>query len=813
MKTYSDEYIFKESSIQKQIEIHYGELGNITNNELECEKFEYHESICSESQLEFGCCESKYIKFTVGYGVEPLIDKRLSVRITPQDCDTLFLGFFYVVSDTPTADRRKREIVAYDKLYFMLNENLIDWYNTIFPTDTSTITGSDFCYELFTNHWGIGTEVYFGYITAGVGRLPFAFQNLKKTVYGNELTGKRLLHDFCEMNFVMGSISADENFRFTMLSAIGDTLYPAEDLYPADDLYPQEGTVEEEVGANGTYITAKYEDYYAEPITKLIIRTNENDVGYVQGTGDNPYIIEDNLFLYGYSSTELANLYQGALQYYLSNIYFTPAQIEAVGNPVLECGDRIRVRTKYATIDTYILQRTLKGIQALRDTYIAESPQKRSAGLLTTNHSLIALRGKTNELTRTIEETNSRITDVEVDLSSNYYTKTEADSEIRQTARQVKSTVAQYDSKYDTSGLLYTISLWGYGSPNDLGYNPADYNGVYYLDNEQGETWLSNGTRWSREDTLDLITDSLQTEITQNATDITAKVSKTDHNATNTFGWVLDITGFDVQSNGNSVLKVNANGAEITGTCKADAGHIGDFTIDNGVLKYNELFGTGYLEMAHLSGRDEFQLHGSYQRIGKRDTTLAMDIETYGNMSFYTSPAGNMSFVCNSLTQGITFTSNKNIAMSANAGVINFDANQGYNMYFTDAQTADKHLTVFGDVTATSFTNASDRALKFDIMEIPESVINALGKVELKQFRFKDDTRIVFGAIAQDLKKALDEAGMEESDYRVLSHFGEENYYALNYIDFLVVKNAYLEKRIDDLEKRLEQIERRLNNE
>lgn len=808
---YEYEYLFRQDSIPKELKIVYDTNQVITNDDLELESFEWHSSLCSESQFRFGCCESDYIKFSIGYGITPLEGKRLKVYIKPKQVDDwLLIGNFYVVSDTPTADKRQRSVIAYDRMYFLLNDDLTSWYNSLYPTATTTVTIINMARSL-AQHWGMDYQAAW---TFGTLAIP-------QTIFPNELSGKDVLCALAEMNLCFIKVRDGTGNRDCLVTQyvqpIGDTLYPAEDLYPADDLYPQEGAVETEIGQGGTYIDAKFEDYFTAPIDKFVIRNNENDVGYTVGSGDNAYVIENNFLLYGKSTSELDNMYGQTALNYLGLYYFTPAKIEAIGNPCLEVGDRIRVRTKYATIDTYILQRTLKGIQALRDTYIAESPQKRSAGLLTTNHSLIALRGKTNELTRTIEETNSRITDVEVDLSSNYYTKTEADSEISQTARQVKSTVAQYDSKYDTSGLLYTISLWGYGSPNDLGYNPADYNGVYYLDNEQGETWLSNGTRWSREDTLDLITDSLQTEITQNATDITAKVSKTDHNATNTFGWVLDITGFDVQSNGNSVLKVNANGAEITGTCKADAGHIGDFTIDNGAITYfHPTLGNAYMKIAQLSTRNEYQIYGQYLRLGKRDSTIAMDIESQGNMSFYTAGTGgggNMTFVCNSLGNGISMTSNTNISMSANSGVINFDANQGYNMYFTDAQTADKHLTVYGDVTATSFTNASDRALKYDIMEIPDSVINALGKVEFKQFRMKDDTRIVFGAIAQDLKKALDEAGMEESDYRVLSHFGEENYYALNYIDFLVVKNAYLEKRIDDLEKRLEQIERRLNNE
>lgn len=746
---YEYEYLFRQDSIPKELKIVYDTNQEITNDDLELESFEWHSSLCSESQFRFGCCESDYIKFSIGYGITPLEGKRLKVYIKPKQVDDwLLIGNFYVVSDTPTADKRQRSVIAYDRMYFLLNDDLTSWYNSLYPTATTTVTIINMARSL-AQHWGMDYQAAW---TFGSLAIP-------QTIFPNELSGKDVLCALAEMNLCFIKVRNGTGNRDCLVTQyvqpIGDTLYPAEDLYPADDLYPQEGEVETEIGQGGTYIDAKFEDYFTAPIDKFVIRNNENDVGYTVGSGDNAYVIENNFLLYGKSTAELDNMYgQNALNY-LGLYYFTPAKIEAIGNPCLDVGDRIRVRTKYATIDTYILQRTLKGIQALRDTYIAESPQKRSAGLLTTNHSLIALRGKTNELTRTIEETKSVITDEILDPTN----PVSLQSQITQNATSISTEVTRATG-------------------------------------EEG---------------------NLSSRITQNATDISLRVEKSGViSAINQSAEAISIDAGKINLNGavtaNTYFKINTDGSFV-----ANKGTIGDFTVENGEIKYyHPTLGNAYMKIAQTSTRNEYQIYGQYLRLGKRDSTIAMDIESQGNMSFYTAGTGgggNMSFVCNSLGNGISLTSNTNIAMSANSGVINFDANKGYNMYFTDAQTADKHLTVFGDVTATSFTNASDRALKYDIMEIPESVINALGKVELKQFRFKDDTRIVFGAIAQDLKSAMEEAGMEESDYRVLSHFGEENYYALNYIDFLVVKNAYLEKRIDDLEKRLEQIERRLNNE
>lgn len=47
---------------------------------------------------------------------------------------TLLIGRFKGYSDTPTADRKYRDVVAYDALYDILNADVAAWYNTVFPS-------------------------------------------------------------------------------------------------------------------------------------------------------------------------------------------------------------------------------------------------------------------------------------------------------------------------------------------------------------------------------------------------------------------------------------------------------------------------------------------------------------------------------------------------------------------------------------------------------------------------------------------------------------------------------------------------------
>ena len=74
--------LFKQNSVDKQITITSDDgLVNITNNELHQEEFELTESLCSESELTFGCCEAGMIKFKVSNVFLPMKGKNF-VTIT-----------------------------------------------------------------------------------------------------------------------------------------------------------------------------------------------------------------------------------------------------------------------------------------------------------------------------------------------------------------------------------------------------------------------------------------------------------------------------------------------------------------------------------------------------------------------------------------------------------------------------------------------------------------------------------------------------------------------------------------------------------
>lgn len=399
--------LYKDTSIPKKMEIR-GEGILLTEEAWNAQSMELTENLCSEKRLTFGSCNASIFKIRIRNNVIPLKGKVLTItQILKGAEDAPFkIGIYKVNSDKPTADRRYRDIVAYDAMYDILNADVADWYNTILPDADSAVTLKEFR-DSFLAHFGLEQED---------AELPNDSVNVTKTVEPSQLSGKTVITAICEINGCFGHIGRDGKFCYIFLKEMVEGLYPRNDLYPRDDLYPA-APMNAELISGSYYTSAKYEDFTTAKINKLQIRQEENDIGCIYGDGDNCYIIQDNFLVYGKTHEELqtiaANLYA-----VICRVWYRPAHVEAKGNPCLEVGDGIRLRTKYEIIYTYILQRTLKGIQALRDTYDAEGEQYQSEDVNSVHNSIIQLKGKTNVLTRTAEETNSRITDVEGGLST-----------------------------------------------------------------------------------------------------------------------------------------------------------------------------------------------------------------------------------------------------------------------------------------------------------------------------------------------------------------------------------------------------------
>lgn len=506
MVKYNYQDLFKQDSIDKQILIRYGNT-TITNEDLFSQNMTLTESLCSEQQLRFGSCEASSLKIRIANIVAPMIGQTINVDMyLNNDTNTMFsIGKYKVQSDKPTADRVWRDIVAYDAMYDIINTDVSEWYNRVLPDPDSTMTLRNFRTS-FLNYFGMQQE-----------EITLVNDNMliTKNIEPSELSGRDVITAICEINGCFGHIGRNGKFKYIYLPTDDRFgLYPSNTLYPSDNLYPKDSGSERIF--KSYYISCEYEDFMTQDITKLQIRQEENDIGCIYGDGDNTYIIEDNFLVYGKSHEELTQIAQNLLPA-MSHRTYRPANINAKGNPCYEVGDAINVSTRLELVETFILSRTLSGIQALKDTYTAKGTEQYEEKVNSVHKSIIQLKGKTNTLTRTVEETKSEIKDLDKNIRSEikqtaesitaevaktYETKTDAqttkttlDSKIDQTAKEIRSEVKSVTQMYDTTG--YTVKYQEAKAPNIdvevdaiwLDTSTGDlYEGVYIP-----EEWLNLG--------------------------------------------------------------------------------------------------------------------------------------------------------------------------------------------------------------------------------------------------------------------------------------------------------------------------------
>lgn len=431
MVDYSLQDLFYAPNVDKQLIITTDDGSvTITNTELHQESFELTESLCSESELTFGACEAAVVKFTISNVFTSLKDKWITVKmvLNGNSSNPFIFGHYKVASDKPTADRTKREIEAYDALYDVINADVVGWYNEILPNTETYVTLKQFR-DSFFSHFGITQKD----IT-----LANDDMTTSRTVDADELSGSQVLNAICEINGCLGRVGRTGQFEFTYLESASPITI-----------------------SKNHYISADYQDYMVSQIDKLQIRQDEDDIGSIVGTGSNTYVIENNFLVYGKDAAQLKAIATNIFNR-IKGIKYRPAEISSAGNPCIEVGDAIKLSTKYAELTTYVLERSLKGVQALTDSFTAQGERIRTTQINSSNKSITQLKGRVNRLTRNVDQNKAEILNVEEGLKN----------EITQTASELEIKIQSLQSQID--GEITVIN--GHGVPTL--YNYPAYNWV-----------------------------------------------------------------------------------------------------------------------------------------------------------------------------------------------------------------------------------------------------------------------------------------------------------------------------------------------
>lgn len=407
-----------DSSTDKQMVISVvGTNQKIDNSMLEIGTFALEESLCSESELKFGACEANCVKFTARNTAGNIIGKTISIEetIDGDSENPMPYGVFKVASDVPTADRTKRQITAYDAMYDIINTDVKSWYAGLsFPMTLKQFRDSFFA------HLGIAqVETSLVNDSMTVNKTIVATQTDDSNAVTEEsaISGKTVVTAICEINGCFGNINREGKFEYIFLKAITSALYPAEDLFPSDNLFPSDANTE---SMTGHYITFDYEDFQSKEITQLEIKTSEDNAGAIVGTAGNNYSITGNFLVSDKTGAELEQIANNLLPIMAKAAYTPIKSCTCVGNPCLTLGEPIRFNTTREIVETYLLQRTLTGVQSKRDSISAQGTQTHSAKVNSIRDTIESVERRTGKLERNADHLQSTYEDLEEQTNTKF---------------------------------------------------------------------------------------------------------------------------------------------------------------------------------------------------------------------------------------------------------------------------------------------------------------------------------------------------------------------------------------------------------
>lgn len=443
------------------------------------------ENLSSGSNIVWGSCEAAKFVVTVADVDEEIEGREFTATLSIGDYKMAY-GIYVVDSVVKQADRRKRKITAYDRM-IKFDVDVSDWYHSMYPTDDTTHTIQELRDSL-CEHIGVPqqqTVLINDEMVVG------------KTISPESLCGRDVLKAICEINGVFGHF--DRTGMLTYISLQDTGLYPSDTLYPGDDLYPQSGwAAAEELEY---YRSITYEDYLIDGIDRVQVRQEDGNIGAVVGSGSNTYVVEGNFLTYGLGSADLTKLAWSIYDSIAGKTY-RPAKIVSYAMPWIEVGDGLRAITTDTEIATFVLTRTMSGIQAMMDTVEAKGTktQGQSFGI---QNEIIQLKGKTAVIVRNVDEVSATVTDLEkrttaqLKVVSDQITaevKRATDQEV-ELAGSISVLAGQIEAKVSRGDLVAAINLEvnKTGSCITMEAGHFIFKGSNFYVNEDGSGGAANG--------------------------------------------------------------------------------------------------------------------------------------------------------------------------------------------------------------------------------------------------------------------------------------------------------------------------------
>lgn len=641
-----------------------------------------------------------------------------------------------------------KTITAYDALS-LFDKNVAEWYNGL---NFNSLTLKAFRESLCT-YCGVGFESV---------TLPNDSMTISRTMSATSITGREILAQCCELCGCWPKIDLWGTNKLKWVT-LGATSCETFDYSQYDYTFRPDSTREE---------------YDCKGINAVIIRATDDDVGghYPATVQDNPYIIQGNFLCFGKSTAELTTIAQNIYNQ-IANKPYRPHKTVITGRPYLEPGDKVTV--KFAdgnggTFDTYILKRTMTGEAALLDTYEAKG-QKEHREQYGISQQIQQIQGRTNELTRTVDETVNTITRIE--YLTPVLSKTDPSAEWTDDEKAAKEGYQWFDG---TDLRIWDGAAWKLTIYPDYNQSTQPTNakeGEYWYNPTTGEIKKLVGDTWTADSTVCIPTtwtQTMQTQLKITAEGVQSTVTK--DNIISTINQSAESVSIDA-SKIDLTGYVTVNSLKAGGTTQIDGGRITTGKVAAARIDVDNLY------VKHLSAADG-TFSGTLQGVNGTFFGTLQGVSGYFNTLSTSSGAVNFytNYIDISGVQiGYAAQYSDVCVVPTGAGV----GNIGVGDYYWD------------QVKANRFAQASSERYKKNILNAADSDFSDIAEIRIVTYENKNGkSGRQIGVIAEELYKVF--------PYAVcLNDAGEPDGVEYGKLSLLAIEAIQkLERRVKKLEER-----------
>lgn len=543
--------------------------------------------------------------------------------------------------------------------------------------------------------------------------------------------------------------------------------------------------------------------------------------GYVVSISDNPFILADK------AQTVANYIFKK-----IGGMRFRPLDATLLSNPLIESGDVALVTDrKQNTYSCFISNRTFTVGSGTKISCDAENASRNSADKFSNETKAIVQAREVAQAQLSVYDKQMQLLtqlmsqslglfkteQVQEDGSIIYIMHNKADLNSSNIQWKMTANGLAVSNDYgktwkagiDKDGnavfnIMSAIGInfdWAHGGTLTLG-GENNVSGVQYVKDAKGKTLVALDNRgltldssvkiaWDNvADTTAKVTQITKDTVTTsyvNALDVKAgsvdaeNITGTTITGKNIVGGTIDIGNgvFAVDENG----KVNASNLNMSGGSIALNGNLSNSTID---LSATDNAGNNY----------ELWMNGAVLRIVKNDENL---ITLYGT----TGSIGAQTMYAQEIGSDKFRETDRGYAMCGDATGHTYHC--GWNGSALSFQ-----------VDTTWVWSSSDKRLKKNIKAINQDYIDAVGSADLFQYNLNrqgySDKPLYFGAMAQDIIKNLKDKGHVNENLDMIfqnkaTSDDDTLYYGMNYEQFLILRLAGDEQKIDKMQKHIDELE------